>query len=96
MVRHVLLGSVMSLTACMAAEPQPVWAAEDCEKVSGASGYLLYEAGQEIEKAAALTEPADQLAAEQAYQMAQDLSELAVNYARNYEIYCQPRREKID
>ncbi|MGB1068855.1 MAG: hypothetical protein ACPG07_02890 [Henriciella sp.] len=89
MVRLLFLVGLLSLAACVAAEEPAVWAAEDCEKVSGASGYFLYEAGQELEKGVALTEADDPVAAEDAFESARYLSELAVNFARNYETYCQ-------
>ena len=65
------------------------WKAEDCRKVSEASGVFLYFAGESIKEGEKHEEMGHQEKADKHYLDAMALAELASNYAKNYEAYCK-------
>ena len=65
------------------------WKAEDCKKVSEASGVFLYFAGESIKEGEKHEEMGHQEKADKHYLDAMALAELAANYAKNYEAYCK-------
>ena len=65
------------------------WKAEDCRKVSEASGVFLYFAGESIKEGEKHEEMGHQEKADKHYLDAMALAELAANYAKNYEAYCK-------
>ena len=65
------------------------WKAEDCKKVSEASGVFLYFAGESIQEGEKHEKMGHQEKADKHYLDAMALAELAANYAKNYEAYCK-------
>ena len=65
------------------------WKAEDCKKVSEASGVFLYFAGESIKEGEKHEKMGHQEKADKHYLDAMALAELAANYAKNYEAYCK-------
>ena len=65
------------------------WKAEDCRKVSEASGVFLYFAGESIKEGEKHEKMGHQEKADKHYLDAMALAELAANYAKNYEAYCK-------
>ena len=65
------------------------WAAEDCRNISGASGLFLYVTGELLEEADELREEGYEAEANESYEDGLSFSELAANYAINFEAYCK-------
>jgi len=65
------------------------WKAEDCRKVSEASGVFLYFAGESIKEGEKHEKMGHQEKADKHYLDAMALAGLAANYAKNYEAYCK-------
>ena len=65
------------------------WKAEDCRKVSAASGVFLYFAGESMKEGEKHEEMGHQEKADKHYLDAMALAGLAANYAKNYEAYCK-------
>ncbi len=65
------------------------WKAEDCKKVSDASGVFLYFSGESMKEGEKHEEMGHQEKADKHYEDAMALAELAANYAKNYEAYCK-------
>ena len=65
------------------------WKAEDCRKVSEASGVFLYFAGESIKEGEKHEKMGHQEKADKHYLDAMALAELAAKYAKNYEAYCK-------
>ena len=65
------------------------WEAEDCRDISGASGLFLYVAGELLAEADRLTNEGSEAEANESYEGGLSFSELAANYARNFEVYCK-------
>ena len=65
------------------------WKAEDCRKVSEASGVFLYFAGESMKEGEKHEKMGHQEKADKHYLDAMALAELAANYAKNYEAYCK-------
>mgnify|MGYP001181729741 FL=1 len=65
------------------------WKAEDCRKVSEASGVFLYFAGESIKEGEKHEKMGHQEKADKNYLDAMALAELAAKYAKNYEAYCK-------
>jgi hypothetical protein len=66
-----------------------LWRAEDCRKISDASGLFLYASGEYLEEADKLKKEGKEEEADKSYEGAFFLSELATNYAKNFEAYCK-------
>ena len=64
------------------------WKAEDCKEISDASGTLLYISGELLEEADFFEKKGAERDAEEAFEAALAFSELAANYAKNFEAYC--------
>ena len=65
------------------------WEVEDCRDISGASGLFLYVAGELLAEADRLTNEGSEAEANESYEGGLSFSELAANYARNFEAYCK-------
>ena len=65
------------------------WEAEDCRDISGASGLFLYVAGELLAEADRLTNEGSEAEANESYEGGLSFSELAANYAKNFEAYCK-------
>ena len=65
------------------------WKAEDCRKVSEASGVFLYFAGESIKEGEKHEKMGHQEKADKHYLDAMALADLAAKYAKNYEAYCK-------
>ena len=70
-------------------ERSGLWEAEDCKKISDASGLFLYVSGELLEEADKLKKEGKEAEADESFEGALFLSELAANYARNFEAYCK-------
>ena len=70
-------------------ERSGLWEAEDCRNISGASGLFLYVSGELLEEADELREEGDEAEANESYEGGLSFSELAANYAKNFEAYCK-------
>ena len=70
-------------------ERSGLWEAEDCRNISGASGLFLYVSGELLEEADRLTNEGSEAEANESYEGGLFFSELAANYARNFEAYCK-------
>lgn len=65
------------------------WKAEDCKKVSDASGLFLYFSGELLREADKLKKEGKEKEADESYKGVLFLSELATNYAKNFAVYCK-------
>ena len=65
------------------------WEAEDCRDISGASGLFLYVAGELLAEADRLTNEGSEAEANESYESGLRFSELAANFAKNFEVYCK-------
>ena len=63
--------------------------AEDCKKISEASGFFLYAAGEAMKEGEGHEKMCHQEIADKLYLDALALAELAANYAVNYYAYCK-------
>jgi hypothetical protein len=63
-----------------------IWAAEDCRKISGASGTFLYVAGENLGEGDKLRNEGYDAEARESYESGLRFSEMAANYARNFEV----------
>jgi hypothetical protein len=70
-------------------ERSGLWEAEDCRNISGASGLFLYVSGELLEEADELRKEGDEAEANESYEGGLSFSELAANYAKNFEAYCK-------
>ena len=66
-----------------------LWEAEDCKKISDASGLLLYVSGELLEEADKLKKEGKEAEADESYGDVLFVSELAANYAKTFEAYCK-------
>ena len=65
------------------------WAAEDCKNISDASGLFLYVSGENLGEGERLTNEGYDAEARESYESGLRFSELAANFARNFEVYCK-------
>ena len=65
------------------------WAAADCSNISGSSGLFLAVSGGLLEEADRLTNEGSEAEATESYEGGLAFSELAANFARNFEAYCK-------
>ena len=65
------------------------WAAEDCRGISGASGTFLYVAGEMLAEGDRLRDEGYAAEANESHEGAFSFSEMAANFARNFEVYCK-------
>ena len=65
------------------------WEVEDCRNISGASGLFLSVSGELLEEASELTEEGYEAEANESYEDGLSFSELAANFAKNFEAYCK-------
>ena len=66
-----------------------IWAAEDCQNISGASAIFLYVVGENLGEGDRLRNEGYEAEANESYESGLRFSELAANYARNFEVYCK-------
>ena len=66
-----------------------IWAAEDCKNISDASATFLYLSGELLGEGERLTDEGYEAEANESYESGLRFSELAANYARNFEAYCK-------
>ena len=66
-----------------------IWAAEDCQNISGASAIFLYVVGENLGEGDRLRNAGYEAEANESYESGLRFSELAANYARNFEVYCK-------
>jgi len=65
------------------------WAAEDCRRISGASGTFLYVAGENLGEGDRLRNEGYDAEAGESYESGLRFSQMAANYARTFEAYCK-------
>ena len=61
-----------------------IWNLDDCKKVSDASGFFLYESGKVLEN----LEKMHNKEKKKTLEYALKLTDMAANYAKNFEVYC--------
>ena len=66
-----------------------LWNTEDCAKISEASGFFLKMSGDLLKESDESRKESDEKKADKLAQGALYLSELAANYAKNFEVYCK-------
>ena len=88
MKKALLLVLALMVGGC-ANERSGLWEAEDCKKISDASGLFLYVSGELLEKAEKLKKEGKEAKADESYEGVLFLSELAANYAKTFEAYCK-------
>ena len=66
-----------------------IWAAKDCKNISDASGLFLYVSGENLKEGDRLSNEEYEAEANESYESGLRFSELAANYARNFEVYCK-------
>ena len=66
-----------------------IWAAEDCKEISDSSGLFLYVSGELLGEGERLTNEGSEAEARESYEDGLGLSDLAANFARNFEVYCK-------
>ncbi len=66
-----------------------LWNPEDCAKISEASGLFLHLSGELLKESDEKRKEGDEKNADKLAQGALYLSELAANYAKNFEAYCK-------
>ena len=72
-----------------AVERSGLWEAEDCKKISDASGLFLYVSGENLGEGERLTNEGYDAEARESYESGLRFSELAANFAKNFEAYCK-------
>ena len=65
------------------------WPAEDCRNISAASGIFLYVSGEMLGEGDRLRGEGYEAEANESYEGGLSFSEVAANYARNFEVYCK-------
>ncbi len=65
------------------------WKREDCLKVSEAAGMLLYYAGELLKESDTLRKIGKTKASEKSFEGAYGVSEVAANFAKNFEAFCK-------
>ena len=70
-------------------EKRGMWKPEDCKKVSEASAFFLYAAGEAMKEGEGHESMGHQEMADKLYLDALALAELAANYAVNFDAYCK-------
>ena len=65
------------------------WKAEDCKKVSDASGLFLFLSGGSLKEAEKFKKAGKKKESERSFMEALNLSEIASNYANNFNSYCK-------
>ncbi len=70
-------------------ERSGLWEAQDCKKISDASGVFLYVSGELLEEGDRLRNEGSEAEAKESYEGGLFFSELAANYAKNFEAYCK-------
>ena len=88
MKKALLLALALMVGGC-AVKRSGLWEAEDCKKISDASGLFLYVSGELLEEADKLKKEGKEAEADESYEGVLFLSELATNYAKNFEAYCK-------
>ena len=88
MKKALLLALALMVGGC-ANERSGLWEAEDCKKISDASGFFLYVSGEFLEEADKLKKEGKEAEADESYEGVLYSSELATNYAKNFEAYCK-------
>ena len=63
-----------------------VWATEDCELISDASGAYLYHAGETVKKS---RETKDEKKKAALFKASVALSQLSMNHAQVYQVFCK-------
>ena len=66
-----------------------IWQAEDCQTISGSSAIFLYVVGENLAEGDRLSNEGYEAEANESYESGLRFSELAANYARNFEVYCK-------
>ncbi|MDP7500469.1 MAG: hypothetical protein QGH50_13625 [SAR324 cluster bacterium] len=76
------------------ANDKKAWKQEDCKKISDASGHFLVLSGYLLEESGKKKEEGDLKEMEKSFMGAVHFSEMAANYAKTYQVFCQSKKEK--
>lgn len=90
----ILIILLISLLGCAGSAQERgsaigLWKPEDCGKISAASGFFLLAAGDLLEKSDGMRNAGDEEGADKMAQGAIYFSQLAADYAKNFEAYCK-------
>ena len=89
LVGGVFLANLFGAEAGAQQQTVERWAAEDCQNISGASALFLYVVGENLGEGDRLRNEGYEAEANESYESGLRFSELAANYARNFEVYCK-------
>lgn len=70
-------------------EEMGYWKREDCLKISGAAGMLLYYSGELLKESEEQRKSGEKRKLEKTFKSAHALSEVAANFAKNFETFCK-------
>lgn len=90
-VKLVLLAVFLLAPVTVSASESGHWRGEDCEKLSAASARPLFLSGKALEEGGTLKDAGQKKQSDEQYPAALFLSELAANYAKNFEVFCKLR-----
>ncbi|MEK9981998.1 MAG: hypothetical protein EBT88_10300 [Proteobacteria bacterium] len=90
----IVIGVVLFFCAGFSsANDNKVWKQEDCKKISDASGHFLVVSGYLLEESGKKKEEGDLKEMEKSFMGAVHFSEMAANYAKTYQVFCQSKQE---
>ena len=85
----LIVATFFAVADSHATERKVNWKAEDCKKVSDASAFFLFISGQLLERYDELDKKGEKRKSKESFELAVAFSELARNYAKNFEVYCK-------
>ena len=84
--------AIMGLTLASCSSDQfsvELWSPKDCLKINEASGYFLHISGDLLSQSDVKRREGDEKGADRHAQEALFATQIAANYAKNYEVYCR-------
>lgn len=88
-LKLVLLAVCLLAPINVSATEAGYWRGEDCEKLSGASARIIFLSGKALEEGGKLKDAGQKKQSDEQFAAALFLSELAANYAKNFEAFCK-------
>ena len=79
------------LISCSASD-KAVWGDKDCKKISDASGFFLSASGKTVEESGERKKEGDMKESQELFMASVNLSQIAANYAKTYEVYCKEKK----
>ena len=91
----IVIGVVLFFCAGFSsANDKKAWKQEDCKKISDASGgHILFLSGYLLGDSGKNKEEGDLKEMEKSFMGAVHFSEMAANYAKTYQVFCQSKHE---